>query len=131
MTDTTRFKTHALASANLCKGEIGEAVLKQLHKVGLTPELVRKIAGLANLQLTVDEEKLYAPQLSSILDYVEQLSSVDTLAVEPTFSVRDLKNVMREDVASSEVELSQEEALKGALAVEGGMFKVEVGNKES
>ncbi|MDO8570238.1 MAG: Asp-tRNA(Asn)/Glu-tRNA(Gln) amidotransferase subunit GatC [Candidatus Daviesbacteria bacterium] len=63
----------------------------------LSIEQVKKVAKLANLSLTADEENLYAEQLSQILDYVDQLNQVDTLGVEPTFNVTGLSNVMRKD----------------------------------
>ena len=39
-------------------------------------EEVRKIAKLARLKLTAEEEQKYAVQLSAILDYVDQLSDL-------------------------------------------------------
>ena len=45
---------------------------------------VRKVAHLARLELTADEEQQFSGQLSSILDYFEQLSELDTEDVPPT-----------------------------------------------
>lgn len=92
------------------------------NKVVLTLDLVHKIAGLSNLPLTVDEEKLYTEQLSSILDYIEQLSSVSTVGVEPTFNVTGLYDVLREDKVI--LGLSQDRALGNAPVTEKGMFKI-------
>ncbi len=44
---------------------------------------VRKIARLAHLELGDEELHTLAPQLASILSYVEQLNALDTSAVEP------------------------------------------------
>ncbi|MCL5410539.1 MAG: Asp-tRNA(Asn)/Glu-tRNA(Gln) amidotransferase subunit GatC [Patescibacteria group bacterium] len=58
---------------------------------------IEHIAKLSRLKLTDEEKKLYSEQLSSVLDYVEQLSLVDTKDVEPTANITGLKNVLRED----------------------------------
>lgn len=63
----------------------------------LSKEEVEKIALLARLGLTEEEKEKFATQLSSILDYVEQLKEVKTDGVEPTAQVTGLENVMRED----------------------------------
>lgn len=86
----------------------------------LTKEQVKKVAVLANLPISEDEEETYAEQLSEILEYVELLEKVDTSKVEPTFNVTGMQNVMREDVASES--LSQEEALKNASNSKSGFF---------
>lgn len=49
----------------------------------LSLEEVRRIAALARLELTPAEEQLFAGQLSAILDYVDQLKSLDVSGVEP------------------------------------------------
>lgn len=88
--------------------------------MNLSKDQVNKVAKLANLQLTNDEEEKYASQLSAILEYFEKLNEVDTSSVEPTFNVTCLSNVMRED--ETEVGLSQEEALSNASKKQNGMF---------
>ena len=52
--------------------------------MSLTLEEVRHVASLARLSLTAEEEVLMRTQLSAILDAVDELSKVDTSAVEPT-----------------------------------------------
>lgn len=47
----------------------------------LTIEDIKKIAKLANLELTSEEESKFAPQLSAIITYVEKLKEVDTSKV--------------------------------------------------
>lgn len=90
---------------------------------------VQKVAKLANLTLTPEEEEKYSGQLSKILDYVEELNEVDTDSVEPTFNVVSKENVFREDI--EETGLSQEEALlnapnkKDGYFVSAGVFKEE------
>lgn len=65
--------------------------------MSLSKEEVEHIALLARLGLTEEEVKKYGEQLSSILDYVEQLKEVNTEGIEPTAQVTGLENVMRED----------------------------------
>lgn len=86
----------------------------------LTTEQVKYVAKLGNLSLSSEEEDLYAEQLSEILDYIDQLNSVDTSNVEPTFNVTGKSSVWREDVAGES--LSQEEALKNAPKARNGYF---------
>lgn len=64
----------------------------------LSKQEIEHIALLARLGLTEEEKEKFAKQLSSILDYVEQLKEIDTDGVEPTAQVTGLENVMREDV---------------------------------
>jgi aspartyl-tRNA(Asn)/glutamyl-tRNA(Gln) amidotransferase subunit C len=55
--------------------------------MALTENEVRHIARLARLALSEDELEKYRGQLSAILDYVAQLSDLDTSGIEPTSSV--------------------------------------------
>lgn len=59
---------------------------------------VLKLARLARLELSAAEVEEYLEELNTILDYVEQLQSVDTTGLKPTNQVTGLTNVMREDV---------------------------------
>jgi aspartyl-tRNA(Asn)/glutamyl-tRNA(Gln) amidotransferase subunit C len=46
--------------------------------MALTTEEVRKIASLARLRFTPDQEALFASQLGRIVDYIDQLQVWDT-----------------------------------------------------
>jgi aspartyl-tRNA(Asn)/glutamyl-tRNA(Gln) amidotransferase subunit C len=50
-------------------------------------EEVRRVAELANLELTADEEPRMQHDLNAILDYIAQLNEVDTTGVEPMAQV--------------------------------------------
>jgi aspartyl-tRNA(Asn)/glutamyl-tRNA(Gln) amidotransferase subunit C len=63
----------------------------------LSNEEVQHIAKLARLGLKEGESEKFAQQLSSILDYVQQLDEVDTENVPETSQVTGLENVSRED----------------------------------
>ena len=58
---------------------------------------VVKVAKLANLPLSKEEEEKYSKQLSQILDYMEKLNQADTSKVDASFNVTGLSNVTRED----------------------------------
>lgn len=60
-------------------------------------EQVKKVAHLARLELTPEEEQQFTTQLSSILAYVEQLNELDTTEVPPTTRAIDVNNITRED----------------------------------
>ncbi len=49
----------------------------------ITESDVRKIADLANLEIDEEELRTLAPQMASIVAYVEQLNELDTSQVEP------------------------------------------------
>ena len=53
-------------------------------------EEVRRVAELANLELTADEEPRMQHDLNAILDYIAQLSEVDTTGIEPMAQVGDV-----------------------------------------
>lgn len=63
----------------------------------LQREDILKLAHLARLDLTDDEITEFTSELSEILQYVEQLQSVDVSGLQPTNQVTGLVNVTRED----------------------------------
>jgi aspartyl-tRNA(Asn)/glutamyl-tRNA(Gln) amidotransferase subunit C len=67
----------------------------------LDREQVHKVALLARLELTPEQEEKYAVQMSSILDYFEQLSELDTTDVEPKTRAIDMNNITRSDERSA------------------------------
>jgi aspartyl-tRNA(Asn)/glutamyl-tRNA(Gln) amidotransferase subunit C len=85
-------------------------------------EQVRKVALLARLELTEQEEEEFTTQLSNILDYVEQLSELDVSDVPPTTRAIDVSNVTRQDVLQPDPE--REAILQNAPDQEGDYFKV-------
>jgi aspartyl-tRNA(Asn)/glutamyl-tRNA(Gln) amidotransferase subunit C len=66
----------------------------------INKEEVRHIAGLARVGLDDKEVEKYSKDISSILDWVEQLKEVDVVGVEPTAHITGLENVAREDKTS-------------------------------
>jgi aspartyl-tRNA(Asn)/glutamyl-tRNA(Gln) amidotransferase subunit C len=85
-------------------------------------EQVRKVALLARLELSPEEEEQFTEQLSGILEYVEQLSELDTNDIAPTTRAIELSNITREDTLES---FSGREAILGcAPDREEDYFKV-------
>ena len=89
----------------------------------LSRDDVLKLAALCKLMLSDEEIERFRTELSSILDYVEQLDKVDVTGLEPTYQISGLKNIMRED---KEIDYGYKPAdlLKNAPAVEKNQFKV-------
>ncbi len=83
---------------------------------------VKKVAHLARLAISDDEEKTYKAQMSTIFKHFEEIASVDTKNVEPLITPTDMKLVFRED--KREVVLTVEEAMKNAPEKSGNLFKV-------
>jgi aspartyl-tRNA(Asn)/glutamyl-tRNA(Gln) amidotransferase subunit C len=88
----------------------------------LDRDQVHKVAHLARLELAVEEEDKFATQLSSILDYFEQLSELDTSNVEPTTRAIDLSNVTRSDRLQPYGD--RETILEGAPERDDNFFRV-------
>ena len=58
---------------------------------------VAKVANLARIKMDETELEKYGPQLSNIIQFVEQLSEVNTDNVEPLASVVDITLRLRDD----------------------------------
>lgn len=61
----------------------------------VTVEEVRRVAELANLQLTPDEETSLGRDLTAILGHVAQLAELNTDNVEPMAQVSDILGLTR------------------------------------
>ena len=81
---------------------------------------VDRIAKLARLSFSPEEKQKLQTELSSILDYVDQLKKVEGMDASPADS--DGLNLMRDDVA--EMTIEPEEFLKQAPSREGKYLKV-------
>lgn len=91
----------------------------------LTISEVEHIAKLSKLELSQEEKEKYCEQLSSVLEYVDQLAEVDTEGVEPTSNITGLENVMREDeveesgVKYADIEKNAPKFKDGSIVVPG------------
>jgi len=83
---------------------------------------VKKVATLARLALTDAEQEKFAPQLSGILKWVEQMNEVDTGKVEPLANVVNIDLKLRADVVNdgniqSDILTNAPESLEGFFVV--------------
>jgi aspartyl-tRNA(Asn)/glutamyl-tRNA(Gln) amidotransferase subunit C len=94
--------------------------------MALTPQDVSRIAHLARLELSADEQAAMLVQLNDFFAIVEQMSAVDTGGVEPLYTplsaVQQVALRLREDVVSEGDE--REANLHNAPAVANGLFLV-------
>jgi aspartyl-tRNA(Asn)/glutamyl-tRNA(Gln) amidotransferase subunit C len=77
---------------------------------------VRRVAGLARIDLDDEEVSRFVDQFADILEYFDALDKVPEVEAEA-----DLANVMRPDEVREG--LTQEEALANAPETEDGFFK--------
>ena len=102
----------------------------------VTEEDVAYVAGLANLELSVDERTGMLRDLNSILDYVDRLNELNTSNVEPMAQMSDRYGVdqqgsdrftyaTRDDIVEGlRKSLSQQAALGNAPDTDGTFFLV-------
>jgi aspartyl-tRNA(Asn)/glutamyl-tRNA(Gln) amidotransferase subunit C len=88
----------------------------------LTRDEVVKLSILARIQLSDSEVEKFQKELSTVLDYVEELKKVDTNGLEEVSQVTGLVNVQREDkIVTAE---NHEEILSQAPELKDGFYKV-------
>ncbi|MDR3190195.1 MAG: Asp-tRNA(Asn)/Glu-tRNA(Gln) amidotransferase subunit GatC [Lactobacillaceae bacterium] len=88
----------------------------------LESQEVLHVAELAKLALSPQETEKFTTQLGKIFHLVDLLAEVDTDGVKPTYSVTEMRTVLREDVA---VNAQQADALlANAPEHEGTSIKV-------
>jgi len=88
---------------------------------------VAKIASLARIKMSEVELARMAPELSQILDWVEQLGEVDTSQVEPMTAVIPNTLRLRDDVIDADPLTGgdkRDAVLANAPAAEHGFFGV-------
>jgi aspartyl-tRNA(Asn)/glutamyl-tRNA(Gln) amidotransferase subunit C len=85
-------------------------------------EQVLHVAKLARLSFSDEEVDRLAPELSKIVEYVEQMDRLDLDGVEPTSHVVELQNVLRDDVPRES--LPKERALEQAPDPTADGFRV-------
>jgi aspartyl-tRNA(Asn)/glutamyl-tRNA(Gln) amidotransferase subunit C len=83
---------------------------------------VEHVARLARLELAPDEVERFAQELGVILEYADELASLELDHVEPTAHPLSLVNVLRADEVAPT--LDRDEVLAQAPSVEDGRFRV-------
>jgi aspartyl-tRNA(Asn)/glutamyl-tRNA(Gln) amidotransferase subunit C len=95
---------------------------KRMFLMSVTKNDVQKVAQLARLRLTEEEETRLVTDLNQMLAYVASLSELDTSNVQPTTHVLPLSNVFRPDEPTES--LPQDLALANAPKSGHGHFRV-------
>ncbi len=83
---------------------------------------IEYIANLARLEITEDEKVSFSQKLGSILEYMEQLSCINTEGVEPTSFMVPQHNPLRDDIENKS--LSIEQTLRNGPSIKKGFFAV-------
>ena len=88
----------------------------------ITVEQVAQVAHLARLEVTPQQQAIFAEQLSEVLAYGQEMNALDLDNISPTSHPLPLSNVLREDVVG-EVS-AREEILAEAPDSESDQFSV-------
>lgn len=88
----------------------------------LTAADVKKIAHLARLNMTEADVAFYTPQLSNILEFIEQMNQADTSHIDPVANSLDLSQRLRPDVVTEKNE--RDAFQKIAPEVQAGLYLV-------
>lgn len=91
----------------------------------ISEEQVRHIGFLGRLKLSDAEVQRFSEQLSSIVDYFEQLNELDTTNVQPTAHALPIHNVFRPDEPGLTTQpLGPDGVLANAPQRDGSFFQV-------
>lgn len=90
--------------------------------MSLTREDVEKVSLLARLSLTESEVTAMTDQLGQVLQYIDQLSELDTGSVQPMAHAVELSNVFADDVVCES--LDRNEALANAPKRDDACYRV-------
>jgi aspartyl-tRNA(Asn)/glutamyl-tRNA(Gln) amidotransferase subunit C len=88
----------------------------------LTREGIDRVAVLARLRLTPEEQASLTEDLDHILGYMEKLNQLDTAGVEPFSHVVNIENTLRDDRVTNQP--NADALLANAPARDANFFKV-------
>ena len=97
---------------------------------GVTIDEVRRVAELANLELTAEEEPRMQRDLSAVLGYIAELNELDTAEVPPMAQVGEVLGgelflrgeTLRPDIVVPSIDRA--EVMASAPETDGRFFKV-------
>ncbi|HEY6120164.1 MAG TPA: Asp-tRNA(Asn)/Glu-tRNA(Gln) amidotransferase subunit GatC [Pyrinomonadaceae bacterium] len=92
----------------------------------ITKADIEKVAQLAHLEINAEELKVFGPQISDIVNYVEQLNALETKDVEPALGGLTPEGELTDSARPDNLEpsLGQELALAEAPDAAAGHFRV-------
>ena len=87
---------------------------------------IEKVAQLAHLELDAEELKTFGPQITEIVNYVEQINELDTANIEPAIGGLALEGAKTDSSRADEISgsLGQKTALAEAPDPASGHFRV-------
>ena len=88
----------------------------------ISDETIEYVGILAKLDLSGEEKEQAKKDLEEMLDYIDELSELDTSNVEPMSHVFPVQNVFREDVVTNGDD--SDNILKNAPGEKDNMFLV-------
>ena len=90
----------------------------------LTSKEIEKVAKLARIELRDNNKEQLVNELSSILDFVDDLQSLNLEDLEPISQITGLKDVWREDVVV-DCDISRDELFRNTPSTKDGYVKVQ------
>lgn len=90
--------------------------------MGVDRKTVDRIAELSRLEFSEEEKVEITSDMNKMLDFVDQLSEIDTEGVEPLVYMLDEKTPLRKDEVIQDI--TQEQALKNAPLKDSDFIKV-------
>ena len=88
----------------------------------LSPEDIRRVANLARIETSRDEENRLLLQMSGIFDLIGQMQAVDTTGIKPMSHAQNVTQRLRDDVVT---EADQRELFQSiAPQTESGLYLV-------
>lgn len=91
--------------------------------MNITREELKHLADLSNLSMTDEELDALQGDLKGIVDYISELSEINTDGVEPTYQVFEMENVWRDDEIK-EMDANREELLELTTEEKENQIKV-------
>ena len=88
----------------------------------ISDETIEYVGILAKLELSAEEKEKAKKDMAEMLDYIDELSELDTEGVEPMSHVFAQNNVFREDVVTNGDD--SENMLKNAPEQKDNMYQV-------
>lgn len=99
-------------------------IMKRIMTTKITSDVAGRMAKLANIPVTPDEEAKLAEGFTTTIAVVEQLNTVD-VSRATNAHMTGLENITREDAVDESRTFTQEEALANAKRTHKGYFVVD------
>jgi len=92
----------------------------------ITESDIEKVAQLAHLELGPEELKIFGPQITEIISYVEQLNELDTVDIQPALGGLTPEGAATDSARDDQIvrSLGQKTALAEAPDPAEGHFRV-------